>query len=182
MQIRKASVDDAKGIARVNVDCWKSAYKHVLPSHIINKLTYSDREERWKKNLPDSTSGGTMTFVAEDQNGEIIGFALGGTMRDPRLRIKYTGELYALYVSPEFQGRGIGRKLFDSVIHHLSSLRHSSVALWVFEDLHSCTFYTHLGGEQIYHKKTTVGGKTLNELAFGWQGLDEQTENDNRLN
>ncbi len=171
MIIRQAKVDDWKGISRVHVDCMHSAYQEILPSDIINKFTYKDREKRWQKDLPNSIRGGTMNFVAVDQQGEIVGFALGGTMRDPRLRIKYTGEIYGLYVHPEAQGQGYGTKLFESVAQHLASLHHSSIALWTFKDHQSCSFYKYLGGEEVYEKNTIIAGKEMKECAYGWDHL-----------
>ncbi|WP_416150724.1 N-acetyltransferase family protein [Salipaludibacillus sp. HK11] len=171
MIIRKAKLDDWKGIARVHVDCLHSAYQGTLPSSVLDKFTYTDREKRWEKDLSKSTSGGTMTYVVEDKNDEIVGFALGGTMRDARLRIKYTGECYGIYVHPDKQGQGLGKKLFESVAQHIASLHHSSMGLWTFKHHESASFYKHLGGEEIYEKNTTIAGKELEESAFGWDNL-----------
>ncbi|PYZ95037.1 GNAT family N-acetyltransferase [Salipaludibacillus keqinensis] len=182
MNIRKATVEDAKGMARVHVDCWRSAYEGILPSDLLNNLSYKDREQRWIKNIPLSTSGGSMTFVVENEEGKIVGFALGGTMRDARLRMKYTGELYGLYVHPNNQQKGFGKKLFESVVHHLVSLHHSSIALWTFKGHHSCSFYNHLGGEKVYDKKTTIGGTELTEWAYGWDDLSSFPINIDQLN
>lgn len=177
MHIRQASIRDAEEMARVHVDYWKSSYKDILPDDIIENLSYSDREKRWLENLPSSTSGGTMTYVAEDVNGRMAGFALGGTMRDARLRIKYTGELYGLFVHPEYEGWEIARQLFINVTDHLISLHHSGMALWTFENHHSCSFYKQMGGEKIYDKKTDIAGRKLNELAFGWDDIETLSYN-----
>ncbi|WP_280771928.1 GNAT family N-acetyltransferase [Salipaludibacillus daqingensis] len=175
MIIRQAKLDDWKGIAHVHVDCLHSAYSETLPSNTLEKFTYIDREKRWQKDLQKSINGGTMTYVAEDQNNEIVGFALGGTMRDARLRIKYTGEIYGLYVHPDYQGQGLGKKLFESVAEHLASVHFSSMALWTFGNLDSCSFFKHLAGQQVYEKKTTVGGKELVEYAYGWDDINSLT-------
>jgi len=169
--IRQANEEDWKGIARVHVDSLHSSYQNTLPTEVLNKFTYTDRENRWKKDLPKSISGGTMTYVVEDKNSEIVGFALGGTMRDARLRINYIGELYGLYVHPDAQGQGYGKKLLESVAQHLSSVHFSSMALWTFENLESSSFFKHLGGKQVYKKNTTIAGKELVEEAYGWDQL-----------
>lgn len=173
MIIRKATVDDYKGISRVHVDCMHSAYQDILPTEVLNKFTYSEREKRWQKDLPNTIKGGTMNFVAEDKNGEIVGFALAGTMRDARLRIKYTGEIYAIYVLPDAQGQGIGKKLFHVASQHLAAMHHTSAALWTFKNHSSCSFFTSLGGEEVYDKNTTIAGKELKECAFGWDDLQK---------
>ncbi len=170
--IRQAKVDDWQGIARVHVDCIHTDYEGILPKETIAKFTYHNREERWKKDLPNTIKGGTMNFVATDQDGEIIGFALGGTMRDARLRIAYTGEIYGIYVHPSAQGQGYGKKLFEHVVSHLVSLHHLSIASWTFKDHRSSNFFDHLGGKDIYQKTTTIGGQELKEVAYGWDFPD----------
>ncbi len=174
MIIRQANGEDWKGISRVHVDCMQQAYQGVLPASILEKFTYNDREKRWQKDLPNTISGGTMNFVALDDKNEIVGFALGGTMRDPRLRIKYTGEIYGIYVHPDAQGKGVGKKLFERLREHLASLHHSSVALWTFKDHNSCRFFKQLGGEEVYDKNTTIAGKELSELALGWDSFTQK--------
>ncbi|MGJ9384474.1 N-acetyltransferase family protein [Salipaludibacillus sp. CF4.18] len=171
MIIRQAKVNDWKGIARVHVDCVHSSYKNILPPATLDKFTYNTREQRWKKDLPSSTTGGAMTYVVEDSNGTIVGFSLAGTMRDARLRIKYTGEIYGVYVHPDVQGKGYGKKLFECAVQHLSSVHFSTIALWTFKDLDSGTFFKHLDGEQVYEKSTTIGGEKLEEIAYGWDNL-----------
>ncbi|MBU9720028.1 MULTISPECIES: GNAT family N-acetyltransferase [Bacillaceae] len=168
MIIRKATIDDWSGISRVHVDCIQSAYKEIFPSEILDNFTYVSREKRWKKDLPNTIKKGTMTYVAQDQTGEIIGFTLGGTMRDPRLRIGYLGEIYGLYVHPKYQKQGIGKKLFTSISHYFTSLEFPSLAVWTFDSHSSEDFFQHLGGKKIYDKKTTIGGKELKENAYGW--------------
>ncbi|UCZ54934.1 GNAT family N-acetyltransferase [Bacillus shivajii] len=182
MRIRQATTDDWKGIARVHVDCMRTAYQDILPSKVIEKFTYTDREERWQKDLPKSTSGGTMTFVVVDTQDNVVGFALGGTMRDPRLRIKYTGELYGIYIHPDVQGQGLGKKLFESIAEFLSSLHHSRMALWTFEDHPSCDFFKSLHGNEVYNKKTTIAGNELNEHAYGWDDIETFSFNKKEMN
>jgi GNAT superfamily N-acetyltransferase len=170
--IRKATADDFKGIARVHVDCMHASYNGLFTEEIIDKFTYTDREKRWQKDLPNSIKGGSMNFVAMDEKGDIVGFALAGTMRDPRLRMRYTGEIYGIYVHPEVQGQGFGKKLFETVTEHLASLHHSKIALWTFKNHQSYHFFEHLGGEEVYEKNTSVGGKEFEECAFGWENVE----------
>ncbi|MFA9559137.1 N-acetyltransferase family protein [Evansella sp. AB-rgal1] len=182
MQIRKATIHDWKEIAHVHVDCMRSAYRNVFPSETIEKITYSDRERRWQNDLPKTIQGGTMNFVAVNKQEKIVGFSLGGTMRDARLRIGYTGELYGLYVHPHAQGQSLGLKLFESVAHHLVSLHHSSMALWTFQHHDSCSFFHHLNGKEVYKKNTTIGGKDLEEIAFGWDNIATLSQHRDNLN
>ncbi|MBU9713049.1 GNAT family N-acetyltransferase [Evansella tamaricis] len=182
MIIRKAKSDDWKGIARVHVDCMHTAYQGVLPPEILDKFTYDNREKRWKNDLPKAIRRGTMTYVVEDQQGAIVGFALGGTMRDPRLRIRYIGEVYGIYVHPQVQNEGIGKKLLESVAEYFSTLDFPTMALWTIKELPSCPIFEKLGAENVYEKKTVIGGKTLEEIAYGWEDLKSFSSKKEGLN
>ncbi|MCD8511347.1 MAG: GNAT family N-acetyltransferase [Bacillus sp. (in: Bacteria)] len=182
MNIRKASINDFEGIAQVHVDCFQSAYADLLPSETLTKFTYENRAKRWNKDLPNALTGGTMTFVAEDKDGEIVGFALGGTMRDARLRLGYIGEVYGIYVHPNAQGQGLGKKLLESVAQHLVTNKLQTMGLWTFHEHPSCRFFESLGGKQIYNKKTTIAGKELEEVAYGWDNLQSFLVDKGKLN
>lgn len=40
MKIRKAVLTDAKGIAKVHVDSWRTTYKNIIPDEFLKKFTY----------------------------------------------------------------------------------------------------------------------------------------------
>lgn len=72
MKIRKANIQDAQSIGKVHVDSWRTTYKGTLPDDFLNKLSYEQRTELWKNNISDATN---YVLVAENEQGEIIGFA-----------------------------------------------------------------------------------------------------------
>ena len=47
--IRKAELEDAKGIAKVHVDSWRTTYKGIVPDTFLENLSYENREQIWKK-------------------------------------------------------------------------------------------------------------------------------------
>ena len=170
MQIREADVKDAPGIAKVHVDNWISTYYDVFPAHVFETWTYKNREERWKKSLPEAVSGGTRTYVAEEE-GKIAAFALAGTTRDARLRMRYTGEFYGIYVHPDFQRQGLGRKLLESCAEHLASQGHKRAALWVIENNKEQPFFEKMGGEVVYEAPVEIGGNNYKNIAYGWEDI-----------
>ncbi|EIJ79685.1 hypothetical protein [Bacillus methanolicus] len=66
MKIRKAVLSDAKGIAKVHVDSWKTTYENIIPDEYLNQLTYEIREQLWNNIIPNGN-----VFVAENQEGKI---------------------------------------------------------------------------------------------------------------
>ena len=111
--IRKAEVDDAKGIAKVHVDSWRTTYKGIVPDTFLDNLSYEHRELTWKKGINENN-----VYIAENENGKVIGFSTGGKERTGKYEA-YIGELYAIYILKEFQGKGIGRLLFQSIVDDL---------------------------------------------------------------
>jgi GNAT superfamily N-acetyltransferase len=123
VDVRRATVADARDIADVHVRAWQVAYRHAFPAAKLDALTVDEREERWRRSLEEQT-----VFVAED-GGTVVGWASAGASRDA----DGEGELYGLYVAPEAWGRGAGRALIGQVEAELAR-NHPEAILWVLED------------------------------------------------
>ena len=108
--IRNALVDDADTIAKVQVDTWRSAYHSVVPSEVLDSLSYEQRSEYWSsvisREAPDR-----IFLVAEEEPNGVVGFCVCGVNRDEDS--EFASELYAIYVLEVHQGHGIGRALFE---------------------------------------------------------------------
>jgi GNAT superfamily N-acetyltransferase len=80
----------------------------------------------------------------------------------------YKGELMAIYILQNHQGKGIGRCLAQAIALRLHLLGINSMLVWVLGDNPACQFYAALGGSPVYEKELEIGGKPLIELAYGW--------------
>jgi GNAT superfamily N-acetyltransferase len=83
----------------------------------------------------------------------------------------YEGELYAIYLLREHQGRGAGRRLVHALGDALLSRGLRSMLVWVLKQNPAVSFYQHLGGVQVMETQIEIGGVELPELAFGWPAL-----------
>ncbi|WP_254052723.1 GNAT family N-acetyltransferase [Bacillus sp. V59.32b] len=101
MNVRKASMGDAQGIANVHVNSWKTTYKGIISDDYLNSLEINERLAFWVKIIEE---GKSIVFVAENDKGEIVGFSSGGEEQtnDP----KYTAEVYAIYILEGYQKTG----------------------------------------------------------------------------
>jgi hypothetical protein len=79
-RIRKATVADAPGVARVHVDSWRTTYKGLIQADYLNGMSYTNSENRWRNRF-DKNPTQYAIFVAEDVYGRIVGFADGGPER-----------------------------------------------------------------------------------------------------
>ena len=108
---------EVRGKAFVHWKCWQVTYPGLVSQAYLKKFTLEVSEERakaWRDNI----------LVAKD-GYRVIGFVGYGHHgpEDPD-----TGEVYALYVLPEYQGMGVGRQLLDAALDKLSAFPH--LCLW----------------------------------------------------
>ncbi len=172
MVIREATVDDAAGIARVHVDTWRATYAGIVPAEHLAALSAEAGAQRWRSNLA-AAQPGRFTYVADD-GGQVVGFASGGPERsgDP----EHQGEVYALYVLPGWQRRGVGRELLRACARHLLAQGVASLLIWVLAENPSRGFYAHLGGQPLGEQEIEIGGARLREVAYGWSDLSTLAE------
>jgi L-amino acid N-acyltransferase YncA len=168
MKIREAREEDAVSIAKIHVDSWRTTYRNIIANTFLEALSYDDRERYWRSLLEkqDRTS---LIYVAEDDDGEMIGFACGGPAREDNPT--YKGEVFAIYILQEAQRRGIGRHLTTAIVQRLVQQGIESMLIWVLADNPARKFYEALGGQYLQEKQVEIGGVKLREVAYGWTDI-----------
>lgn len=165
--VREARLEDAEAITKVHIDSWRTTYKGIVPDEFLAKMDYEkrlkDRRERMSK--PDPDKG---IFVAEDEQGKVVGFAHCGRLRDGDPA--YDGELYAIYLYKENQCQGHGKDLLKAVARWLKDHGYKSMLVWVLDENPSKHFYI-AQGAQTLDSKTIEIGKPLLETSYGWPEL-----------
>ena len=172
MTIRAAGIADAAGIARVHVDAWRSTYRGIVPDSLLDGLSYEQRARTRREHL-EKADPDCCSFVAVDGRAGIVGFSVAGPRRDGDAG--YSGELYALYVLDEHQGKGLGKRLFLETVRWLSQRGHASLLTWVLERNPSRGFYPAMGGIEV-GTKTIELGVPLVEVSYGWADLNRFVE------
>ena len=160
INIRLANPNDAHQIAHVHVQCWREAYRGIIPDDYLSSLKTEPREAMWTRAL----NAGKPVFVATD-NEEIIGFANGGNNKK---QDGYQGELFTCYLLQEYHRKGVGTKLFDAVKTDLEERGLLHFTTWVLADNPACRFYEAKGGKVIAERMDNIGGADLKELCYGW--------------
>ncbi len=165
VRLRRATVEDAPGIARVHVRTWQSAYRGTMPQALRDSLTFERREGWWKGEL-ELLKDDHRPWIAVD-DVHVVGFVHAGPSREDPDGSK-VGEIYAIYVDPECQGRGIGRDLLRHATRDLRALGFRKAILWMLlENQPSRRFYeaegwSHDGGE----RGETLGGSDIKEARY----------------
>lgn len=164
MIFRKATLSDAKGIAKVHVDSWRTTYKNIIPDAFLEKLSYEQRTKIWEENIRKE---GNYVFVAENDEGEIIGFADGGKRETNN--IENSGDLTSIYILESFQGKGIGKKLVEPLFKQFETLGYTRIFVDVLEKNNSRYFYEALGAKYLKSEKIIMGGVDLTLLTYEWK-------------
>ena len=171
MNIRKAKFEDAASISKVHVDSWRTTYKGIIPDDFLNNLSYEKRTETWKENIAEEDN---YVVVAENNEGQIIGFA-DAWKRETNV-VKNSGDLTSIYLLEQYQGQGIGKKLFKELFGHFKQLGYEKIFVEVLEENKTRYFYEYYGAKLIKEVQIKIGGKILNELIYEWDNIDEVLE------
>ena len=170
MRIRRAILSDAPGIARVDVESWRSTYIGLIPDDVLSSYDYGEQERARRIGIADES---TITYVAEHKTDGIVGFLSGGPARiDDML---YAGELYAIYLLEEHQRQGIGRSLVSELCAWLLSQGLASMYTWVLDKNPSRRFYESLGGIELKSETINLRGRDVVEVAYGWNDISPLT-------
>lgn len=167
--IRPARVSDAPGIAHVLVETYTAAYRGLLEDSTLRKLSISGRSLRWEQVI--AAQGSDIVLVAVDETtDQVLGYAYGGTSRDPSLP---DGELYQMYIHPSAQGRQLGRQLFCQFARFLWREGYVSMIANVLDGSRSIHFYEKMGGRSTGSHTITMDGRDYRETTYRWPDLDE---------
>ena len=150
-------------VAGVHVRSWQAGYRGLLPDAYLDGLRAEERAERY--NFASGDARAPATMLATD--GETIcGFATTAPARDSDLS-EY-GELFALYVDPEWWGRGVGAALISSARGRLRELGFRNAALWLLAGNARAERFYRLDGwlPDGLGRTDTVWGVTVNEVRW----------------
>lgn len=167
MKIREATLTDAEGIAKVHVDSWRSTYKDIVPSDYLDGLSYTQRTELWNQNINLKENH---VLVAENDNGEIIGFACANTVEEADG--KRAGKLTAIYLLEEYQGQGVGKELMVVLFQYFKREGCKKVFVEVLEENKTKNFYEYYGAKHVETVQISIGGQPLNEFIYVWDDIE----------
>jgi ribosomal protein S18 acetylase RimI-like enzyme len=165
LTIRAAETEDAPAIAKVHVETWQANYRGIIPQAYLDSLTVQNRTIGWVR-LLERGGRDLITLVSEDNDGRIVGFASGGTIRHREPR--FQAEISSLYVAPRAQRRGHGRRLFLALSNRLAGRGLKGLFVWVLADNAARGFYEALGGRPVGDITRDFAGTPLREIGYGW--------------
>lgn len=160
--IRAAKASDADAIAAVHDASWRDAYRGVIPGRELERMV-ARRGPRWWRT---AILRGTRLCVL-DFDDTIAGYVSYGRNRVPSL--PFGGEVFEIYLAPEFQGLGFGKRLFKAARRDLAEHGYMSVLVWALADNdRALAFYERLGGRIVRRAEERFGDEVRGRVAFGF--------------
>jgi ribosomal protein S18 acetylase RimI-like enzyme len=163
--IRAARLEDAGPISRLDVETWQATYAGILATPYLAGLSPERRAIGWANVIRREPRD---VRVALNIDGDVVGFGSCGTCRgEPG----FTSEVFTLYVAPDWQNQGIGRRLLLAMFARLVSEGHASAVIWVLRENPSRFFYHRLGGKEVRRKLLPFNGTQVAASGYGWRDL-----------
>ncbi|MFE9772045.1 GNAT family N-acetyltransferase [Streptomyces sp. NPDC005931] len=125
------TVADCDHVAPIRARGWRHAYRGLVPQTYLDVLDIPADAERHRARLARG-DGRTVDLVAESGTGELVGWVAFGPYREDDVLTR-DAEVYALYLSPDRIGHGVGRALLTEAVHRCRAAGHARVYLWVIE-------------------------------------------------
>lgn len=156
VEIRYANAGDAKDLGEIQSLSWRAAYKGIVPDDVLEAYTPELREKAFEGFLAAGESRSAVALI----DGEPAGWTCFEKCRDDDLA--GYGEVWGIYLKPEYWRRGIGTQLLLWTLDELKKLGYNSVSLWVLEENNDARkFYEHNGFIEDGAKKELEIGRKL---------------------
>jgi ribosomal protein S18 acetylase RimI-like enzyme len=163
IDIRKAEPRDAAAIADVHYEAWRGAYAGIIPHRALNAMLNRRGRDWWANAIRRAAF-----ILVVDVGGQIVGYATLG--RNRARELPQQGEIYELYLKPEWQGIGLGTRLFAAARQKLAVHRLKGLVVWALEDnTGALGFYSGAGGRDVAEGVEVFDQKALRKVAFVWE-------------
>jgi len=130
MSIRQATAADCRNLAKIHVEASQAAYRGILSDHALSTLPVKAFETVWRQNLANPNR----TDIVLEKDGNIVGFASYGPLRDKDMDRENICELYGIYLVEECWGAGFGRILLEHALNDLVGRGFRESVVWVLKD------------------------------------------------
>lgn len=162
IEIRRAQPCDAAVLAETHDEAWRGAYRGIIPGPELEKLIGRRGPAWWHSAISKGSRVSLLVF-----GDRVAGYANYG--RNRARSLFYDGEIYELYLRPEFQGLGFGRRLFTAARRDLAQSGLKSLVIWALTDNEPAVeFYRALGGRAVARSSERFGPRSLDKVAFAW--------------
>jgi GNAT superfamily N-acetyltransferase len=154
IDVRPARSTDAVGLSEVYADAWREAYAGIIPALTLHRMIVRRGAGWWGEMMQQRS------ILVLDVGGTVAGYASFAPAAG-RLR-PAAAEIQELYLRPEYQGIGLGARLFAATLKRIRGRGYGCVLVRALEENDRANgFYTRRGGRLVARTEETLGGRTL---------------------
>lgn len=162
IEIRPAGPADSDAIADVHVNAWRGAYSGIIPHTALITMLNRRGPQWWARAIRRAAS-----ILVVEIGGEIVGYATFGRNRAHEL--DQQGEIYELYILPEYQGIGLGSRLFAAARDALDRHGLDGLVVWALDENDIAqSFYRGHGGQDYAEGVEIFDSKAVKKVAYIW--------------
>ena len=128
--VREARLEDAAGMAQVQVAAWQAAYRGLLPDSTLDRLSVEAAQKQWHERLSDPAG----EYLVVTDGGRVAGLVACGPAHDGDVDPTQVGGIDILYVAPGEWRKGYGTALVREAVARLEEKGATAIVLWVLHN------------------------------------------------
>jgi GNAT superfamily N-acetyltransferase len=141
--VRPARLDEADEIARIQLSTWRTAYRRMMPRHVLDGLDPGWLAQRWREAIgnPPSVRHRVLVAVEQAEQSYLVGFAATGPADEaalvpgeaPQALGPHVAAVTELLVEPRWGRRGHGSRLLSASVDLWRGDGFTTAVAWVYE-------------------------------------------------
>jgi RimJ/RimL family protein N-acetyltransferase len=163
IQVRPATLRDAKAIAQIHTVSAQEAYKGLVPDEQLKSMSSVEKRQAYWREAIEYCEPQVQVAVDGEK---IVGFVGYDRSRDEKSR-PTTGEIWAIYAAPTHWNQGVGLALWDAARDGLQEEGCTNVTAWVPLRNERALRFHELAGfkrELSTAKTAVIGGVKIEEV------------------
>jgi ribosomal protein S18 acetylase RimI-like enzyme len=153
---------DAEAVAAVHESAWREAYCGIIPGLALEKMIVRRGPGWWQR-----AAANKRAILVIEVGGEVAGYSSFGLARLSKK--PGIGEIQELYLAPQYQGLGLGKRLFHASVARLRSHKCTGLLIRSLADNERAVeFYRRRGGRIVARDVEKIGGRELPTVIFRW--------------
>ena len=159
IDVRPARAADASELADVYAGAWREAYSGIIPALTLEKMIVRRSAPWWREAVRKRA------ILVIEVGGAVVGYASFSILSGSSPAGKPAAgaaEIQELYLAPEYQGIGLGGRLFAAALKRIGGRGYSRVLVRALADNDRAqNFYRRRGGKVVARTEETLGGRAL---------------------
>jgi len=158
--IRRARATDADRLSEVFDETWREAYRGIIPGVSLERMIARRGAPWWL-----GAAQRRRPLVVVETRAGVVGYAVYGQTRGRDLGT--AGEIDELYILPEHQGLGLGRRLFHAVRNDMHDHGLHTLGVWALDGNDRAeAFYLGLGASIVGRASDSIAGAVLPKVGY----------------